>query len=561
MKQTLLKGAIALAGLLAGAPCAVGAAWSGTLPVVHIQTEGGAPIVSKDDYINATCHIDPLATGMDAYGSEAEPMSIEIRGRGNYTWTGFDKKPYKIKLGKKAGLLGMEKNKHYTLLAHADDYCAYMRNIVGFETSRRMGLAWTPTEQPVEVVLNGDYIGLYFLTENVRVDSSRVDITEQADLETDPEQVAGGWLVEIDNYPYDPHVEIYENGHHLTYFTYKTPEVLSPEQERWLKAQMQAIDDVLYQTPEDSREWETLIDPESAVRYYIVQEVMDDCESYHGSCYLYHDLGEDTWKFGPVWDFGNSFQRDQKNWIYRGGMFWQTWIGQLATKTSFQERVREAWREFAQEHWAGLDGYIDTRAAGIREAARCDASRWPQYSAGQFEHGLQLAHERLRGSVSWLGQKLGTNVQMPLTGMTVYLRGDFNNWDITYPMTEVEPGVYTIENVDIEGRFKIATSDWSTVDYGGDGSKLIFGEPYHLVKQGANIGSDTELRNVNVRADLNNELLTITSPSTVIGGVAEPVKSVTGVFNLQGQRVDAGQMPAGVYIVRYSDGTSAKVLK
>ena len=187
------------------------ASYSGTLPVMYIQTEGNAPIVSKDDYVNATYYVDALGlAGYENIGSADVPLTMEIKGRGNYTWKGFDKKPYRIKLTDKQALLGMTKSKHFALLAHADDTKGFMRNAVGMELSKMIGLAWTPEAKPVEVVLNGDYIGLYFLTETIRVDADRVNVVEQEDEETDLAKVTGGWLVEIDNYNEDPHIEITE---------------------------------------------------------------------------------------------------------------------------------------------------------------------------------------------------------------------------------------------------------------------------------------------------------------------------------------------------------------
>lgn len=60
----------------------------------------------------------------------------------------------------------------------------------------------------MEVVLNGEYIGLYFLTETIRIDKDRVDIYEQNDGETDPDLIKGGWLVEVDNYIDDCQITI-----------------------------------------------------------------------------------------------------------------------------------------------------------------------------------------------------------------------------------------------------------------------------------------------------------------------------------------------------------------
>ena len=70
------------------------ASYSGTLPVLYIQTENNAPITSKDDYLNATYYLD--AMGLTAYqsiGSASQPLAMEIKGRGNYTWRDFNKKP------------------------------------------------------------------------------------------------------------------------------------------------------------------------------------------------------------------------------------------------------------------------------------------------------------------------------------------------------------------------------------------------------------------------------------------------------------------------------------
>lgn len=70
---------------------------SGTIPVLLINTENNAPIVSKEDYLNATCYLETNgAEGIEPLGSAEAPVALTIKGRGNYTWTGFDKKPYKL---------------------------------------------------------------------------------------------------------------------------------------------------------------------------------------------------------------------------------------------------------------------------------------------------------------------------------------------------------------------------------------------------------------------------------------------------------------------------------
>ena len=91
---------------------------SGTLPVFYINTENGTPITSKEDYLNATYHLDALGLeGYTSIGSAEAPLPMQIKGRGNYTWTGFKKKPYRLKLDSKQPLLGMKKSKHFGLLS------------------------------------------------------------------------------------------------------------------------------------------------------------------------------------------------------------------------------------------------------------------------------------------------------------------------------------------------------------------------------------------------------------------------------------------------------------
>lgn len=83
---------------------------SGALPLLHIDTENGAAITSKEDYVNASLYLDANGvSGVEPVGSADAPVSLKIKGRGNYTWTGFDKKPYRLKFDKKVSILGMKK--------------------------------------------------------------------------------------------------------------------------------------------------------------------------------------------------------------------------------------------------------------------------------------------------------------------------------------------------------------------------------------------------------------------------------------------------------------------
>lgn len=386
--------------------------YSGTLPVLFINTENGENIVSKENYVQATYYLDNMGiANVESFGTKEEQLPLEIRGRGNYTWTGFDKKPYRIKLASKTKLMGMKKSKHFALLAHADDQLGFLRNEVGFELSRRIGLEWTPSTAPVEVVLNGEYIGLYFLTETIRVDEDRVNIVEQADEETDEYAITGGWLMEIDNYDEDLQVRIREGNGEIIRFTYKTPELLSPAQKSYLTDQVNALDDAIYASNKNSTAWENLIDIDALAKFYVVQEIMDNTESFHGSCYLHKEQGYDTkWKFGPVWDFGCTFYSSSQAFIYVNPPYGQTWIGEIAKFPRFQNKVKEVWKWFKGNKYEGLDIFIDDYIDKISTASQYNYLKWSKYGNGNIGESKRNFNNKLTSRINWLVKQWGEGV-------------------------------------------------------------------------------------------------------------------------------------------------------
>ena len=403
---------------------------SGTLPVLYIQTENNTPITSKENYLQATYYLDAMGvSGYESIGSADAPLTMEIKGRGNYTWRDFEKKPYRIKLTDKQPLLGMTKSKHFALLAHADDSKGFMRNAIGFELSKMLGMAWTPNAKPVELVLNGDYRGLYFLTETIRVDKDRVNIVEQEDEETDALKITGGWLVEIDNYNDDPHITIQEGGKTTMWLTYKTPEVLSSAQEQFLTSEIQRIDNLVYGDKNSDELWK-YIDIDALARFYIVQEITDNYESFHGSCYLHREMGEnEKWKFGPVWDFGSSFNRDKSQYMFEGDVWHNHWIPEICKFPAFMNHVKAVWKEFYAGKYNEIYTYITEQKDLIASAAQADYQRWPQYGNRDLANRVTKVADRMRSNVAWLNNQWSENVNdeviddLSSTAMYVWVNG------------------------------------------------------------------------------------------------------------------------------------------
>ncbi len=141
------------------------------LPVVIINTEGGQPVTSKEDWMNATIRIQ----GVQLFEDLPE-MATEIRGRGNTTWY-WPKKPYALKLESKTSLLGMPKHKRWVLLANFMDR-TMLRNRIAYKIAQSTLLPGLRATEIVELIFNGRHQGNYMLIEQIKEDKNQVNISD-----------------------------------------------------------------------------------------------------------------------------------------------------------------------------------------------------------------------------------------------------------------------------------------------------------------------------------------------------------------------------------------------
>ena len=388
--------------------------YSGTLPVLFINTDGYQNIVSRDEYIYAFWWLDNMGLeGYESIGSPEEPQTMQIKGRGNYTWT-LNKKPFRIKLDEKQPLMGMKKNRNFCLLA-SDLWTAPL----GFELSRRIGLAYTPAIEPVEIVLNGQYIGLYYLTEKIKAGKDRVEIIEQSNGDNNPNHITGGWLIEIDNHPEENQFVFQEGNGNWMGVIYHSPDSVSPEQLEYIRNFIADMDTAIYCMPTDSNEWENYIDIDSMVSFYIVNEIADEVESFTNSLYLHKHRGDSTKLiFGPVWDFGCSFGRTQEPtpcFIYENTAEYFTphWLKKIVEYPHFQECVRQQWNSFYHNGLETIIDYMDNWVERVTPAAMAEIKRWPEYA---YDNNLEYQHEHyykpsLIAKINWLNEQWGETQQ------------------------------------------------------------------------------------------------------------------------------------------------------
>ena len=293
---------------------------------------------------------------------------------------------------------------------------------------------------------------------------------------------------------------------------------------------------------------------------------MNNYESYSGSCYLYKDKGAaEKWHFGPVWDFGSSFQvsRDVTKWIW-DSQYPQYWIRNMWDYPEFQNEVKRIFVEMDTEGFDRIFDYQNEYAARITEAAYRDAERWSADGYGNPDMATPLAEvqDQLRLAINSFGYNLGVEgYEAP--PVSIYLRGDdINNWEAVnnFKFTPLEDGSYRLDVAQLSGQFKIADSTWNEVDLGSTNSdKINLDTPYQLTVKGGNLTlADGSAENVTLLLDIDNGLLTVTNQSGVKLVVMQADDAKTEYYNLQGIQITAPQ-PGEIYIIKTS-GKTAKAI-
>lgn len=390
-----------------------GPAATGTLPLITITTDDGAPVTSKEVYVGAALTVDGTS------------MRTEIKGRGNSTWE-MPKKPYRLKLAAKAGLLGMPSSRHWVLLADYADP-SLMRNELALRLGASTRLAWTPRQRAVEVTFNGQYAGVYHLTEQIRVDPARVDITPLAQA-SDP--ASGGFLLERDAYlDAEPAVPCGALGTLAPGFTTAavpgTTGGLNPiilhDPECYSAAQLQYIQDYLGDFEQAlfgpgfkdaSTGYAPYVDRDSFIDWAIVQEVSRNIDAWYKSVWFYKRQNGPLF-MGPLWDFDITFGSPypvQAGWANEPvspegpgqSLSGIGWLTRMFQDPAFDAAAKARWAELRADV-VELRTYVATRGAQLRAAALMNARRWPRPTS--FDTELQTIDTWLGRRIAWLDQR------------------------------------------------------------------------------------------------------------------------------------------------------------
>lgn len=372
------------------------------LPVVVIRTENEQVIADKENWIPGTMTIDGIGRFDDFEGA------ITIRGRGNSTWS-YPKKPFAIKLDKKASVLGMPKHKRWVLLANYMDR-TLIRNHIAFEIAKRTGLEWTPRGQFVEVMLNDVHLGNYYLCEQIKVDENRVNIAEMKSSDVDDESITGGYLLEMDTH-YDE-VNKFKSAVYDLPVMIKDPdeEVLTTKQFEYIRNFIDSTEILL--SANDfavTREYASRIADTTFIDWWIVMELAYNHEAQHPrSSYFYKDRSG-VLKAGPVWDFDWGSFRSSSAFCAKEAI----WYPQLFKDPVFVKKVKERWAIF-KPSFEEVILLIDEKRHTLGASAELNDKLWSLKNATSINDDEHLSYidavgkmiNNYRNRIEWLDNQI-----------------------------------------------------------------------------------------------------------------------------------------------------------
>lgn len=413
-----------------------------TVPVVFLCSSD-LPVLSLTTRSGSMSYIDEMKGNEEAgsirllneFGNELCAEEAEsISGRGNSTW-GLLKKPYQFKLKEEADLFGFGKAKTWALLANGYDE-TNLRNQIALGLASELGMSYVPDGRPVDLYINREYYGCYYLCEEVQIGAGRVEIqdleetanlvyrTEEmnaltlsqnedgsrkwAEIEYEDEDLSGGYLFEReleDRYAEEVSGFATKQG---DYYALKSPKYASEAQVNYIGNLMQEFQDALQQEdgrhPVTGKHYSEYIDMTSFVQKYLVEEISKNYDGGVTSSFFYKPEDAVSSKIfaGPVWDYDVAFGNCNldkivsnpigvsrlDDHIYDTDVFLQ-----LYEKEEFYARVVALYEEKALPYLNDLlDGGIDRMVEETRAASEMNHIRWQELS-NRYQYYTDYDHD------------------------------------------------------------------------------------------------------------------------------------------------------------------------
>lgn len=406
------------------------------LPIVVIETDGGVNIPDEPK-VPGTMKIIWHQDGSRNYMSDIDYPEllnydgrIGIERRGSSSQTMFNKKPYALETreddnvtNRNVSILGMPAENDWVLNSLAYDQTG-MRDVLAYELSNRLG-QYASRSVYCEVVVNGDYKGLYAFMEKIKPDKNRVNIEEMDPTCNNYPEVTGGYITKADKTtggdPVAWTMPSYGGwwGNYVDFIHhYPKPADITDAQNNYIHGVFTDLASVANQHQTSIASGiPSVIDIPSFVDFMMIAEYTSNVDVYGLSTFFHKDrLGK--LRAGPVWDYNLAFGYDAfgnrsrydvwqfSNEDNAGPKFWKD----LFDTDIFRCYMAKRWFELTEPgqplNYDFVCNRIDEIDALIAEAIPRDNQRWHQ-----MQQHAQYVNEMktwLQQRINWLNQHIGT---------------------------------------------------------------------------------------------------------------------------------------------------------
>lgn len=301
------------------------------LPIIIINTNNKT--IGDDDKIMVDLGIIYNGSGQRNYTTDPfnhynGKAGIEFRGSSSQM---FPKKSYSLETWDNSGnkldtsLFGMPSEHDWVLYAPYTDK-TLIRNTLSYKLFSDME-HYSVRTQYAELVLNGQYQGVYVFTEKIKRDKDRVNIAKLTANDTSGDDITGGYIIKIDRINGNGGEGWYSGypsnitGDSAVYFQYEYPsqDSLLQIQKDYIKNYVDSFENVLtssdFNNPVNG--YRKYISMTSFLDYFIINELSKNADGYRLSAFLHKDKASKGGKLknGPIWDFDIAWN----NAYYNGG--------------------------------------------------------------------------------------------------------------------------------------------------------------------------------------------------------------------------------------------------
>lgn len=378
------------------------------LPMVLLNTlgntipyEGKVPGLMEIKY-NGPGNTTHLTDPSNVYNGH---IGIGIRGA---TSAGYPQRPYSVETRMADGtnnnvaLLGMPEENDWVLLSNYNDR-SLVRNALAMHLARAMG-QYAPRMHLCEVLLDGNYRGIYVLGEKIKRDNGRVDIARLDPDENTGDDLTGGYILQQNLWDPDNSFQSAFSpiGHpgfdvHFLY-EYPAPEDITPQQKAYVQGAVNTMETALYGNnfTDPVLGYRTYLDVPSFINYFLVNELARNNDGFKKSVFFHKDKDSNGGKLkaGPVWDFDWAWKNlwgcslfetlDGSGWAHLVNdcptdNYGTGWYVRLLQDSAFANELQCTWQQQRQGPLAlgAINAWIDSVGTLVVHAQARHFAKWP----------------------------------------------------------------------------------------------------------------------------------------------------------------------------------------